>query len=82
MRYWDRTQTELTSQGKPLHPSNAGLVSEFLDPGSHGQRYINVILSGFLPHGFRYKLAALDFFGEMSGQDLAQECIIGVAGEA
>lgn len=82
MRYWGRTQTELTSQGKPLHPFNAGLVNESLDPGSHGQRYINVILSGFLPHGFRYKLAALDFLGEMSGQGLAQECIIGVVGEA
>lgn len=41
-----------------------------------------MILSGFLPHAFRYKLAALDFLGEMSGQGLAQECIIGVVGEA
>lgn len=66
MRYWGRTQTALTSQGKPLHPSDAGFVSEFLDPGSHGQRCINVILGVFLPHGFRYKLAALGLLGEIS----------------
>lgn len=41
-----------------------------------------MILGGFLPPGFRYKLASLGLLGKMSGQDLAQKCIIGVAGEA
>lgn len=60
---------------------NAGFVSESMDPGSHGQRCIN-ILSEFLPPEFRHKFASLNLLGEMSGQALAQECIIGVAGEA
>lgn len=61
---------------------NAGFVSETIDPGSYGQRYRNMILGGFLPLGFRYKLASLGLLGKMSGQDLALKCIIGVAAEA
>lgn len=60
---------------------NAGFVSESMDPGSHGQRCIN-ILDGFLPPEFRHKLASMSLLGEISGQALAQECIIGVAGKA
>lgn len=41
-----------------------------------------MILGGFLPPGFRYRLASLGLLGKMSGQDLAQKCIIGVAGES
>lgn len=75
MRYWNRTQTELTSQGKQVFASmpNAGFVSETIDPRSYGQRCRNMILGGFLPPGFRYRLASLGLLGKMSGQDLAQK---------
>ena len=80
MRYWSGTQV---GRANVTGEATASMqCRESVDPESCGQRYISVILGGFLPPGFRCELASLGLLGEMRRQALAQGCITDVAGEA